>query len=311
MRVLRAAGCEVTVRSVRPAAANRPGTPATRPRRRSVARTTLAALEASGRRGRSRRRARRVVHHDGAGVLAGAVRRGRRPSRRRAGPPGGGADVRAVRVPGRPRPAGADRPGHPGRLSPLVPHAAASCASGAAPERLVDRVDGAERVAWEGDDRCCGFGGLFAVKLPEVSVAMADEKLVALAPTPGPMSSSVATPPAWPQLRTRSEPSAPPSAPATSPNSSTSPPMTDPRPHPAVLVQLPAAGRGRVQPERWARRESRHRGDAAGADGRGGGGHRAARAGDRRRRPVRRPSGARGWPAWRTPTGCAGAARAV
>lgn len=30
---------------------------------------------------------------------------------------------------------------------------------------------------WEGDDRCCGFGGTFSVRLPEVSVAMADEKL--------------------------------------------------------------------------------------------------------------------------------------
>ena len=29
----------------------------------------------------------------------------------------------------------------------------------------------------EGAERCCGFGGTFAVKLPEVSVAMADEKL--------------------------------------------------------------------------------------------------------------------------------------
>lgn len=46
------------------------------------------------------------------------------------------------------------------------------------PEALVDRV--AERVPWEGDDRCCGFGGLFSVKLPEVSTAMADEKLAAL-----------------------------------------------------------------------------------------------------------------------------------
>jgi L-lactate dehydrogenase complex protein LldE len=50
-----------------------------------------------------------------------------------------------------------------------------------APEVLLDRVDGVERVGWEGDDRCCGFGGLFSVKLPEVSVAMADEKLAALA----------------------------------------------------------------------------------------------------------------------------------
>ncbi len=51
----------------------------------------------------------------------------------------------------------------------------------AAPEALLDRVDGVTRVAWEGDDRCCGFGGLFSVTLPEVSVAMADEKLAALA----------------------------------------------------------------------------------------------------------------------------------
>ena len=51
----------------------------------------------------------------------------------------------------------------------------------AAPERLVDRVAGAERVAWDGDDRCCGFGGLFSVKLPELSIAMADEKLTELA----------------------------------------------------------------------------------------------------------------------------------
>ena len=31
-----------------------------------------------------------------------------------------------------------------------------------------------------GADRCCGFGGTFSVKLPEASVAMADEKLRAL-----------------------------------------------------------------------------------------------------------------------------------
>lgn len=53
----------------------------------------------------------------------------------------------------------------------------------AAPEELVDGVAGAERVAWDGDDRCCGFGGLFSVKLPELSVAMADEKLTALVAT--------------------------------------------------------------------------------------------------------------------------------
>ena len=49
------------------------------------------------------------------------------------------------------------------------------------PARLATAVDGCEVVAWEGSDRCCGFGGTFSVKLPEVSVAMADEKLRALA----------------------------------------------------------------------------------------------------------------------------------
>jgi L-lactate dehydrogenase complex protein LldE len=36
---------------------------------------------------------------------------------------------------------------------------------------------GAEVVPWEAAEECCGFGGLFSVKLPEVSVAMADRKL--------------------------------------------------------------------------------------------------------------------------------------
>ncbi|HVL82331.1 MAG TPA: (Fe-S)-binding protein [Actinomycetota bacterium] len=43
------------------------------------------------------------------------------------------------------------------------------------------RRSGHEVVAWTGDDRCCGFGGLFSVKQPEISVAMADDKLDSLA----------------------------------------------------------------------------------------------------------------------------------
>ena len=39
------------------------------------------------------------------------------------------------------------------------------------------RAAGAEVVEWEMDEECCGFGGLFSVKNPEVSVAMADRKL--------------------------------------------------------------------------------------------------------------------------------------
>ncbi len=44
-----------------------------------------------------------------------------------------------------------------------------------APRRLL-RSAGAELVEADGHDTCCGFGGLFAVKLPEVSAAMARAK---------------------------------------------------------------------------------------------------------------------------------------
>lgn len=46
-----------------------------------------------------------------------------------------------------------------------------------APAAAVARVDGCSVADWTADDRCCGFGGTFSVKLPETSVAMADEKL--------------------------------------------------------------------------------------------------------------------------------------
>jgi L-lactate dehydrogenase complex protein LldE len=36
---------------------------------------------------------------------------------------------------------------------------------------------GAEVVPWIADEECCGFGGLFSTKLPEVSAGMADRKL--------------------------------------------------------------------------------------------------------------------------------------
>lgn len=49
------------------------------------------------------------------------------------------------------------------------------------PASLLEGVDGCAPIPWDGADRCCGFGGTFSVKLPEASVAMADEKLRALA----------------------------------------------------------------------------------------------------------------------------------
>lgn len=39
------------------------------------------------------------------------------------------------------------------------------------------RGAGAEVVPWEAHQECCGFGGLFSAKLPEVSAGMADRKL--------------------------------------------------------------------------------------------------------------------------------------
>lgn len=47
------------------------------------------------------------------------------------------------------------------------------------PIRLL-RSCGAEVVPWEADRECCGFGGLFSAKMPEVSAAMADRKLETL-----------------------------------------------------------------------------------------------------------------------------------
>lgn len=50
------------------------------------------------------------------------------------------------------------------------------------PEAILDGY-GAERRETASEDRCCGFGGLFSIKLPETSVAMADEVLDAIVPT--------------------------------------------------------------------------------------------------------------------------------
>lgn len=50
------------------------------------------------------------------------------------------------------------------------------------PERLLEAT-GAERRETAARDRCCGFGGLFSVKLPEASTAMADDVLDAAVAT--------------------------------------------------------------------------------------------------------------------------------
>ena len=48
------------------------------------------------------------------------------------------------------------------------------------PRELLRNVDGLNLLDWENEELCCGFGGTFAVKMPDVSVAMADEKIKAL-----------------------------------------------------------------------------------------------------------------------------------
>ncbi|HUI31911.1 MAG TPA: (Fe-S)-binding protein [Candidatus Acidoferrales bacterium] len=42
---------------------------------------------------------------------------------------------------------------------------------------ILKRIDGLKLVELPYSDVCCGFGGTFAVKFPEISTAMADEKL--------------------------------------------------------------------------------------------------------------------------------------
>ena len=50
-----------------------------------------------------------------------------------------------------------------------------------APRKLLHAVEGLEFVDLSSSDRCCGFGGTFSVRYPDVSVAMADSKLADVA----------------------------------------------------------------------------------------------------------------------------------
>ena len=48
------------------------------------------------------------------------------------------------------------------------------------PRSLIRNVRGAEFVELENADACCGFGGTFSVKYPEISVAILDQKIEAI-----------------------------------------------------------------------------------------------------------------------------------
>jgi L-lactate dehydrogenase complex protein LldE len=48
------------------------------------------------------------------------------------------------------------------------------------PRTLLRNVRGAELVELENAEACCGFGGTFSVKYPEISVAILDQKIEAI-----------------------------------------------------------------------------------------------------------------------------------
>jgi L-lactate dehydrogenase complex protein LldE len=48
------------------------------------------------------------------------------------------------------------------------------------PRRLIEKVRGVELVEIPNADSCCGFGGTFSVKYPEISIAILDQKIDAI-----------------------------------------------------------------------------------------------------------------------------------
>lgn len=48
------------------------------------------------------------------------------------------------------------------------------------PRKLIRNVRGAEFVEMDHADACCGFGGTFSVKYPEISIAILDQKIEAI-----------------------------------------------------------------------------------------------------------------------------------
>ena len=48
------------------------------------------------------------------------------------------------------------------------------------PRRLLKNVRGAEFIEMPSADSCCGFGGTFSVKFPEISVAILDNKIASI-----------------------------------------------------------------------------------------------------------------------------------
>lgn len=51
------------------------------------------------------------------------------------------------------------------------------------PHKLLRAVDGLEHAQMPDADRCCGFGGTFAIKMPDVSNAMVEDKIASIRAT--------------------------------------------------------------------------------------------------------------------------------
>jgi len=45
------------------------------------------------------------------------------------------------------------------------------------PRKLIRKIRGAELIEMKDSDRCCGFGGAFSVKYPEISTAILEDKI--------------------------------------------------------------------------------------------------------------------------------------
>ena len=118
-----------------------------------------------------------------SGSCAAQVREHYPGAARRRRPRRAGADVGALAVPHR-RARGRGRRlglrGH-GRLPPDVPFAAAAARRRRAAAAAARGARASSSSSFPDAEECCGFGGTFAVKNADVSAAMLDEKLAAIA----------------------------------------------------------------------------------------------------------------------------------
>ena len=170
VKLLEEAGCRVEVPRARPAAASRPTTQGDRTDDASRSRTRYRGV----RRLRLRRGAVGLLRRNAEEALSGAVRgrpadaeRARRLAARTFELTAFLVDVLGVRCRG--RAAGARRP------ITIPARACASSASGAS-RAGCSRASGPELAELPGGGVCCGFGGTFCVKYPEISTKMVDDK---------------------------------------------------------------------------------------------------------------------------------------